>query len=438
MLRPLLSALCLCWGLAAQAKDPPKVVSMTPANGATIPATTSELVVTFDRDMFRGGHSICGGGKSLPKVRGRPRWKGDRTLVIPVQLQPDQEYELSLNCSSARKIQAKDGVRLPPTRWTFTTFPKPLRPFAEQQQRNREALARLEVLLTNSYAYRDRVVADWPALLERHRGKLRDARTDRAFAVATSELLQATQDQHIVVGYRDSSYAPFTPLVEPLYRTFAVRRLFQLERVTPRAFRGRTDDGIAYLLITGWQEAVDVERLLGAIAEMMDAKALVIDVRPNVGGDERIARRVASWFVQGEKVYARHRSIGADGLGPVVDRKVRGNDVVYDRPVAVLAGPRVMSSCEAFVMMMKQAAGVQVVGQKTRGSSGNPVVHELGNAVSVQLPSWQALRPDGTCFEGEGIEPDVFVECTSRDFETYDPTLEKALALLRERIKNGK
>ncbi|MCK5940396.1 MAG: S41 family peptidase, partial [Planctomycetes bacterium] len=240
--------------------------------------------------------------------------------------------------------------------------------------------------------------------------------------------------QHVTVRYRDRTYQPWNPLIEPLYRTFAVQRLVELEKVSARVFRARTDDGIGYLLITGWQENVDVERTIGAIAEMMDAAALVIDVRPNTGGDEAIARRVASWFVQGEKVYAKHRAVSDEGLGAVVERTVRGNDAVYDRPVAVLVGPRVMSSNESFVLMMKQAEDATIVGQRTLGCSGNPVSYDLGNAVQLALPSWQALRPDGTCFEGEGLEPDVVVPCTSRDFETRDPTFEKALELLRERL----
>ncbi|HIE68773.1 MAG TPA: hypothetical protein EYP98_00685 [Planctomycetes bacterium] len=184
-----------------------------------------------------------------------------------------------------------------------------------------------------------------------------------------------------------------------------------------RAYKARTKDGIGYLLIIGWQEEVDVERLVGAIAEMMDAKALVIDVRMNTGGDERIARQVASWFVEGTHVYARNRSRtgpGADGFGEIHDRKITGHDAVYDRPVAVLAGPRVMSANESFVLMMKQARDAMIVGQTTSGSSGNPKPHDLGNGITIMLPSWQALRPDGTCWEGEGIAPDVAPAGTSR------------------------
>ena len=433
MLRLLLSALCLCVVTLAQA--PPKVVSSTPRNGAAVDPATSELVVTFDQDMSRRGYSICGGGPSFPKIDGRPKWPRYRKLVIPVKLEPDQEYELSLNCGAARKIMSKEGVRLPPYQWTFTTLPATLRPWPEQQARNRAAYDRLAELLDASYAYRDRVVPGWSPLLAKEGKRMLDARVDRSFAKAAAATLSAAQDQHVTVRYKDQIYASYEPLVEPLFRTFAVRRTFALDQVSPRVFRGHTDDGVGYLLITGWQEDVDVERLLGAIAEMMSMKALILDVRPNVGGDERIAKRVASWFVKGERVYAKQQLIGPSGLGEVVERKIVGNDETFGRPTVVLTGPRVMSSCESFVLMMKQAEGVQVVGQPTRGSSGNPIEHDLGNGVYVKLPSWRALRLDGSCFEGEGVAPDVLVPCTSRDLETGEPTLEKALALLRARIK---
>ncbi len=426
----------LCLHAAAVAQAPPRVVSMNPENGGTISAERSELVVVFDQDMFRGGHSICGGGERFPKVAGTPRWKGDRTLIVPVALQPDREYELMLNCSSSRNIRSKAGVKLTPTRWRFRTFPEKLRPWPEQEARNVAAVQSLGRLLAERYAYRDRVVKDWQALLRDGGGALRTARTDRAFARAAKELLAAAQDRNVVVSYRGERYPSWEPLIEPLYRTFAVRRLFELQPVSARVFSGRTDDGIGYLLVTGWQDNVEPERLVGALTELMDTKALVVDIRPNTGGDEDNAKQFARWFVGGEKVYAKHRDLGSGGaLKDAAPRTLVGGDATYDRPVALLTGPRVMGSCEAFVLMMKQGPGVQVVGQPTLGSTGDAVAHDLGNRVLVELPRRQELRLDGTCYEGEGLAPDVFVPCTSRDLEQGDPTLEKALALLRERLR---
>ncbi|HLQ38586.1 MAG TPA: peptidase S41, partial [Planctomycetota bacterium] len=67
--------------------------------------------------------------------------------------------------------------------------------------------------------------------------------------------------------------------------------------------------------------------------------------------------------------------------------------------------------------------------------SGNPKPHELGNGVTIVVPSWQDLRPDGTCFEGEGLAPDVEVAATAQDLEQHDPILERALELLRKKVK---
>ena len=164
-----------------------------------------------------------------------------------------------------------------------------------------------------------------------------------------------------------------------------------------------------------------------------------MDVRPNSGGDEDLARRFAQWFVSDTKVYAKNRyriRKGKKGFGPVLDRKITGNRAERKRfrgPVAVLTSRYVMSSCEAFVLMMKQADDCTVVGQRTYGSSGNPKPHELPNGVTIFIPSWQAMLPDGTCFKGVGVAPDVEVAVDSKELDKSDPILERALAILRSK-----
>ena len=90
-----------------------------------------------------------------------------------------------------------------------------------------------------------------------------------------------------------------------------------------------------------------------------------------------------------------------------------------------------MSSCEAFLLMMKQVPGCKLVGERSYGSSGNPKPTDLGNGVTVFLSSWKAMRPDGTCFERKGIAPDFPVETTGTELLSRDPVLETALKLLR-------
>jgi hypothetical protein len=50
---------------------------------------------------------------------------------------------------------------------------------------------------------------------------------------------------------------------------------------------------------------------------------------------------------------------------------------------------------------------------------------------SATAGTWQDLRLDGTCFEDEGLAPDVVVVCTAKELEAGRPILEKALAIRR-------
>ena len=76
--------------------------------------------------------------------------------------------------------------------------------------------------------------------------------------------------------------------------------------------------------------------------------------------------------------------------------------------------------------MMKQVEGCTLVGQTSYGSSGNPKPHELGNGVTVWVPSWKSLDAKGICTEGIGIRPDIEVETVGAQFEGSDPVLEAA------------
>jgi C-terminal processing protease CtpA/Prc len=99
-------------------------------------------------------------------------------------------------------------------------------------------------------------------------------------------------------------------------------------------------------------------------------------------------------------------------------------------------GEGCMSSNESFLLMMKQVPGCKLIGEKSRGSSGNPQVTELCNGVTVMLPCWKDCLLDGTCFEGKGISPDILVKADAAKFKKKDPVLERALKVLLAEGKN--
>ena len=200
---------------------------------------------------------------------------------------------------------------------------------------------------------------------------------------------------------------------------------------------GRFADGVGYLLIgsfSGGEAAI--QPALDALAEMKDAPGLILDVRANGGGNEGMAQRLAACFVQRPAVYSRHEKSAPDvpgGWSKPIDRVIAPakDGPSFSGRVAVLMGPSNMSSCESFLLMMRHGARSQLVGARSRGSSGNPQPHDLGNGVTVYLPSWRDLLPDGTLLEGNGVVPDVDVATTPNGLTQSDPVLERALAWLR-------
>jgi Peptidase family S41/Trehalose utilisation len=437
---PLLLTVATVWLTAlAVGQAPPKVVKLEPANRSVEvdAAKTTRLVIEFDRPMSRNGFSICGGGPQFPKVTKRPRWKGSKTLVVEVELKPDHSYRMSLNCPSAKNFRSAKGQPLVPVAWTFTTLPTRLRTEKEQRARNEGATRALRDTLAAKYSYYEHKKIDWKALFDQNRKALHGARTDRGWAAVVGRMLAVANDLHMYLRVDGQTIGTGSRRVDPLYRPQRLRQyLGSISQPTPGVTTAKTKDGIVYLMISGWSRKIDFDDVAEWIAANQNAKAMIIDVRPNSGGEERLARGVAQWFVEGTKTYAKHatrKGAGANNFYNVSQRKIRGKpkNARFGKPVAVLMSRYCMSSNEAFLLMMRQAEKSKLIGQTSYGSSGNPRGHKLPNGVEIVLPSWKVMRLDGTVFEDQGLKPDLEIVPTAAELETRDPILEKALEHLR-------
>jgi len=420
---------------------PPKVVETIPRNGdLNVDPELREMRFVFDQAMRRGGFSICGGGPMFPKTVGRPRWADSRTLVVRVQLVPGHEYRLSVNCPSAQNCRSAQGEAAVPCPMTFrtagtgdTTQTAVLSP-----QANAQAVAKLRQAIDTRYSYRDLRGLDWAALFAEHTPALERAGTATAFAEAASRLLEHARDMHIWLKVDGTTVHPFRRDIERNYNLATLAKVVPgFRKRSAAVYTGQFASGVGYILIDSWSQehAAALEQTYVAIREFSAAPGLIVDVRPNGGGAESLAQQFAGCFVEEPVVYAGHvnRSAGAaGGFGPPRRRVLEPNKrrPKYRGKVAVLAGRANMSSCEAFLLMMKQVPNCKLVGATSYGSSGNPKPVDLGNGVTVFLPSWKAMRPDGSCFEGEGIAPDLPVGATATELMTDDPVLQAALALL--------
>ncbi len=426
---------------------PPRVIKAVPDNGDIgVDPALSEIRITFDQPMNVRGRSIVGGGDSFPKFAGEIRWIEGRTIVIPVALEPGHEYWLSINNQRFRNFQNLRGEPAVPYAIRFSTAGVGVGGAGEgdevtaaaRAELDAAAVEKLKKLLATQYAYRDRLGIDWDRLLDEHRAELGESGSAAGFARAAATLLAKAEDKHILFQVGESRLPSYMkPPVPNVNASLLPKLVPGYERLSDVVAVGRWDNGVGYIQIDSWDgsQLKAVGASYEALWRLHDARAIIVDVRLNGGGSETLAKGFAGCFIDEPVLYAKNTfvdSVTPDGYTPVFDRWLEPS---VRRPrftgeVVVLSGPVVMSSNEAFILMMKAAPRATVIGGRTQGSSGNPKPYDLGNGVTVFLPSWQALTAKGKVFEGVGIEPDEAVDASPASLRRGDPVLERALERL--------
>ena len=435
--RHTLLGFCLFIGcVTAGAEEPPRVVRTVPENGAqSVDATTTELRVTFDQPMKRGmSFTIIGNKSMFPEVAGKPRWISDTTIVLPVKLKPGREYSLGINSERSQNFRGTNGLPAVSDSISFRTAlsgdVKPLDP-----EQNRKSLKQLRSAIEEKYSHRDLRGIDWDARFAEFEARLIDAKTSDQFAILGGQLLEVARDAHIWIGVDGDQLAGFQRRVRPnVDRELLKQTVPQFQLVNRVVATGRFPGGPAYLMIGSWSQKVarDIEAAAKWIDELSSDDTLILDIRPNSGGDERLAKKIAGRFVERSMVYAGHLNrdtTSPSGFSEINKRTLKPIRPEFRGRTVVLMGPVNMSSCEAFLLMMKQAPQCTLMGEKSYGSSGNPKPVRLVNGVTVFLPSWVALTPDGEPFEGKGISPDIHVEFP--DGSEDDPLINAAFELLK-------
>lgn len=118
-------------------------------------------------------------------------------------------------------------------------------------------------------------------------------------------------------------------------------------------------------------------------------------------------------------------------LGGAGDTYKQSHDRHFDGPVAVLIGPRTFSAAEDFVVSFVAMKRGILVGRKTAGSSGQPLMLKLPGGGLARICTAQETFPDGRKFVDIGIAPQIKVRQTIADIRAgQDPVVAAAAAAL--------
>jgi len=207
------------------------------------------------------------------------------------------------------------------------------------------------------------------------------------------------------------------------------------------------EDGIVYVNLPGFGSDNVVKEFDRAFDKIKKGRGLILDVRQNGGGSTSygydILGRLVDKSVPGShwksrKYIAAYRAWGRDEQWQEGDHSTIEPHKTkhYGGPVVVLAGPRTGSAAEDFVVAFQTSNRGKVIGQKTRGSTGQPLTIELPGGGGARICTKRDTYPDGREFVGIGVIPDIEIEPTPQNIaEEHDIVLEKAVEVLNSKIK---
>jgi hypothetical protein len=286
---------------------------------------------------------------------------------------------------------------------------------------------------------------DWKKLRDEYRPKAVKAKSAEELADTLKEMLAHLKDGHVWIEMPDGNVIGThrTPWTYNGNRQVILDQLTDTVECGKYAIVGKTKpDGFGYFLMTEQSSATPefAAKAVAAIERLSDVPAFVIDLRNANGGSEPLAQEIAQLFCKERVVYAKsrfrngreHDHFGEDNPRYLMPAK---SGKPFLKPVVCLLGPGCVSSGEGFAKMMAALPQVTTVGLPTRGSSGNPGPVDVGETgVSVYFSRWVDLLPNGTPFEGKGVQPAVSVDARGSAYKEADPTLAKGLEILRGKL----
>lgn len=195
--------------------------------------------------------------------------------------------------------------------------------------------------------------------------------------------------------------------------------------------------GTVVVEIDAFTQALVFEFGLAVRGDLAQARAIVLDLRNNGGGDATAMAEFASAFLP-----------AATRLGQFIDRE--GNIALaletdamfraaFERirrkriPLVLLTSDRTSSAAEIFVSALQNVAGVNVIGSQTCGCVlAVRTQHSLPDGGELNVSELDYRTAQGARLEGQGVTPNETVNTTRRDlYAQRDRQLELALTKLR-------
>ena len=192
------------------------------------------------------------------------------------------------------------------------------------------------------------------------------------------------------------------------------------------------DDGkIAYIKLSQFSAKAGNEFAQAAV-EILNSKAekIILDLRNNPGGYLEISQDIAGWLLPSGQIITIEDFAGKQEQKIY---KAQGNYWLEKYPLVILVNQGSASASEILAGALRDNRGIKLIGEKSFGKGSVQELEELKGSSSLKITVAHWLTPKGQLISEIGLEPDIKIEITEKDYENEkDPQLDKALEIIKE------
>jgi hypothetical protein len=304
-----------------------------------------------------------------------------------------------------------------------------------------------------NYSYFGLKQIDWDKVAVSHQSDFDNLNDPAAFAERLNDVLQVLHDWHVFVRKPDGTAIGFRGSVTPnyhptkiVYSRYATGQPLENLQGAGAVIHGWIDTDIGYIAVltlgSRFSDKISESDIDNLIIRYQNAVGIILDLRANAGGDESLAKLFANRCTEQSRVYSyvQNRIPGDDrnAFSDFLPKTIIPHaGTRYRGKVIALVGQRTISSAESFALMIRSIPGAMLIGDKTRGASGNPVIKALPELnVSYGISTWIAYDASKQPFEDRGIQPDVWIAPELSYDEERDYVLEQAVVTLKPASTN--
>ena len=172
------------------------------------------------------------------------------------------------------------------------------------------------------------------------------------------------------------------------------------------AMQEEDSDSLVQILLDSTQDLKDTDVLMqAAMVDLADTDAIIIDLRINSGGYDKVSQKIASYFNDEQREFAVKGIHNKSFVAEPKTLSINAREDAYHKPVYVVTGQNAVSAGEVLALALNSIPHVTTVGQPTNGSISDSLRFRLPNGWRGSLSHEVYRTLEDTLVEGTGVMP---------------------------------